>query len=130
MEHLVQLGHREYEARVSVALAGLGEAPARRIHGVSGVPRPRVYDVLNGLDQKGFIEIRRGSPLLYRAVPPEVVVAVLKKDLDAAAGESVRTLRALSGNAQQGYSPIWYVHSDRTIQRNIEMLVEGASTAN
>ena len=125
VEHLVQLGLREYEARVYVALAGLGEAPVRRIHEVSGVPRPRVYDILNGLDQKGFIEIRRGSPLLYRAVPPEVVVTVLKKDLDAAAAESVRALKALSVDAQQDYSPIWYVHSDWTIQRNLEMLVEG-----
>jgi predicted transcriptional regulator len=124
IENLARLGLKEYEARIYVALVGLGEANVRRIHEVSGVPRPRVYDVLNSLDEKGFIEIRQGSPLRYKAVRPEIVVSFLKKDLDSAAQESVKTLDALSVDARQNYSPIWYVHSDWTIQRNLEMLVE------
>ncbi len=127
VEDLVRLGLREYEARIYTALVGLGEAPVRRIHEASGVPRPRVYDVLNALDQRGFIEIRRGSPLMYRAVPPEVVVSFLKKDLDTAAAESVKALEALSVDARQSSSPIWYVHSDWTIQRSLEMLAEGVA---
>lgn len=127
VEDLVRLGLREYEARIYIALVGLGEAPVRRIHEASGVPRPRVYDVLNALDQKGLIEIRRGSPLMYRAVPPAVVVSFLKRDLDAAATESVKALEALSVDARQASSPIWYVHSDWTIQRSLEMLAEGVA---
>jgi predicted transcriptional regulator len=125
IENLVQLGLKEYEANIYVALVGLGEANVRRIHEVSGVPRPRVYDILHSLDQKGFIEIRQGSPLMYYAVRPDIVVSFLKKDLDTAASESVKTLEALSVDAEQDYSPIWYVHSDWTIQRNLEVLVEG-----
>jgi len=124
IENLARLGLKEYEARIYVALVGLGETNVRRIHEASGVPRPRVYDVLHALDEKGFIEIRQGSPLMYRAVRPDIVVSFLKKDLDTAASESVKTLEALSVDAQQDYSPIWYVHSDWTIQRNLEMLVE------
>jgi HTH-type transcriptional regulator, sugar sensing transcriptional regulator len=127
VENLVQLGLKEYEARIYVALVGLGEANVRRIHEASGVPRPRVYDVLNALDEKGFIEIRQGSPLMYYAVRPDIVVSFLKRDLDTAASESVKTLEALSVDAHQNYSPIWYVHSDWTIQRNLERLVEGVN---
>jgi len=123
--NLVQLGLKEYEAKIYVALVGLGEANVRRIHEVSGVPRPRVYDVLNILEKKGFIEIRQGSPLMYSAVRPDIVVSFLKKDLDTAASESMKTLETLSVDAHQNYSPIWYVHSDWTIHRNIERLVEG-----
>jgi sugar-specific transcriptional regulator TrmB len=128
IENLVQLGLKEYEAKIYVALVGLGETTVRRIHEVSGVPRPRVYDVLHALDEKGFIEIRQGSPLMYYAVRPDIVISVLKKDLDTAALESVKTLEALSVDTQQNYSPIWYVHSDWTIQRNLEMLVEGVNS--
>ena len=128
VENLVQLGLKEYEAKIYVALTGLGEANVRRIHEVSGVPRPRVYDVLNSLDEKGFIEIRQGSPLMYKAVRPDIVVSFLKKDLDTAAWDSVKTLDALSVDARQNYSPIWYVHSDWTIQRNLERLVEGVTS--
>jgi len=127
VENLVQLGLKEYEAKIYVALVGLGEANVRRIHEVSGVPRPRVYDVLHALDEKGFIEIQQGSPLMYKAVRPDIVVSFLKKDLDTAALDSVKTLEALSVDAHQNYSPIWYVHSDWTIQRNLERLVEGVT---
>ena len=127
IENLVQLGLKEYEARIYVTLVGLGETNVRRIHEASGVPRPRVYDVLNALGEKGFIEIRQGSPLMYYAVRPDIVVAFLKKDLDTAARESVKTLEALSLDAQQDYSPIWYVHSDWTIQRNLDLMAEGVT---
>lgn len=127
VENLARLGLKEYEARIYVALVGLGEANVRRIHEVSGVPRPRVYDVLNALAEKGFIEVRRGSPLMYSAVRPDIVVSFLKKDLDTAAREGVKTLETLLVDARQNYSPIWYVHSDWTIRRNIERLAEGVT---
>ena len=82
MKILSILGLKGSEARIYVALTGLGEANVRRIHEVSGVPRPRVYDVLKALDEKGFIEIQQGSPLMYRALPPDIVVSFLKRDLE------------------------------------------------
>ncbi|MDD1664603.1 MAG: TrmB family transcriptional regulator [Methanomicrobiales archaeon] len=123
--NLVQLGLKEYEAKIYVALVGLGEANARRVHEVSGVPRPRVYDVLNALAARGFIDVRQGSPLAYSAVSPEMVISHLKKDLDTAAQESMNALESISLDAQQNYSPIWYVRSDWTIKRYLEMVVDG-----
>jgi HTH-type transcriptional regulator, sugar sensing transcriptional regulator len=123
--NLVQLGLKEYEAKIYVALVGLGEANARRVHEASGVPRPRVYDVLNALAARGFIDVRQGSPLVYSAVSPEMVISHLKKDLDTAAQESMNALESISLDAQQNYSPIWYVRSDWTIKRYLEMVVDG-----
>jgi hypothetical protein len=123
--HLVQLGLKEYEAKIYVALVGLGEANARRIHEASGVPRPRVYDVLEGLAARGFIEVREGSPLTYSAVGPEMVVSHLKRDFETAAHESMEALEGLSLDAQRDSSPIWYVRSDWTIRRYFERVVEG-----
>ncbi len=127
LAHLVRLGLKEYEAKIYIALVGLGEANARRVHEVSGVPRPRVYDVLNTLSARGFIDVRQGSPLMYCAVRPERVISYLKKDLDTAAQESMKSLETLSLDAQQTYSPIWYIQSDRTIQRYLDMVVEGVT---
>lgn len=55
------------------------------------------------------------------------MISYLKKDLDTAAAESVTALEALSVDAHQDYSPIWYVHSDRAIHRNLERLAEGVT---
>jgi HTH-type transcriptional regulator, sugar sensing transcriptional regulator len=125
IDNLVRLGLKEYEAKIYVALVGLGEANVRSIHEVSGVPRPRVYDVLNSLADKGYISKRQGSPLMYGAVRPDIVITSLKKDFDSAAHDSVKALEELSVKAEQNYSPIWYVHSDWTIHKNLEMLTEG-----
>ncbi|HMA05673.1 MAG TPA: helix-turn-helix domain-containing protein [Methanomicrobiales archaeon] len=125
--NLMQLGLKEYEARIYVALAGLGEANVRKLHEASGVPRPRVYDILAALATRGFIDVRQGSPLTYTAVRPERVISSLKKELDDAAEESRKALAALSVDARTHYSPIWYLQSDRTIQRYLEMLVDGVS---
>jgi len=124
VENLVLLGMKEYEAKVYVALVGMGEGNARRIHETSGVPRPRVYDILEGLAARGFVEVRQGSPLVYRPVNPETVVARLKGDIDAAARESVEALEKLSLDAQQQYTPIWYVRGDWSIGHHLRAVLE------
>ena len=123
--HLGRLGLKEYEAKIYVALVGLGEANVRRIHEASGVPRPRVYDVLESLAARGFIDVREGSPLTYSAVSPEMVISHLKRDFETAAHESMKSLESLSLDAQRDSSPIWYVRSDWTIRRYLERVVEG-----
>jgi sugar-specific transcriptional regulator TrmB len=123
--NLMHLGLKEYEARIYVALAALGEANVRRIHEASGVPRPRVYDVLSSLAARGFIDIRQGSPLMYTAVRPDLVISYLEKEMEAAAEGSRKALADLSLNAPENYSPLWYVQSERTIQRYLELLTEG-----
>jgi len=124
IENLVRLGLKEYEAKVYVALAGIGEANARTIHEVSGVPRPRVYDVLGDLTSKGFVEIKEGSPLVYCPVPPELVISQLQKDLNQAADESIATLNALSLNVRQKYVPLWHVRGDWSIMRHLKTIVD------
>ncbi len=127
VENLELLGLKEYEARVYIALVGIGEANARRIHETSGVPRPRVYDILQSLAARGCIEVRQGTPLQYRAVRPDVMIAHLKANLDRAARESIEALESLSMGAEQQYSPIWYVKGDWSVRRHIEAMVRATS---
>ena len=53
VRNLTTLGLTEYEARVYAALVGIGEGSARQVHEASGVPRPRVYDIAEGLAEIG-----------------------------------------------------------------------------
>jgi len=62
IRNLTRLGLTDYEARVYAALVGMGEGTARQIHLAGGVPRPRVYDIAEGLAARGFIAIRQVSP--------------------------------------------------------------------
>jgi HTH-type transcriptional regulator, sugar sensing transcriptional regulator len=131
MENLVRnltaLGLKEYEARVYAALVGIGEGNARQIHEVSGVPRPRVYDVAAGLAERGFLTVRPGNPLIYIPAEPAVLVHHLKAGMEQAATDSIRDLESLSLDARSKNSPIWYVQGEWSIRRHVESLVAGAA---
>lgn len=124
IENLVKLGLKEYEAKIYVALVGIKEANARTVHEISGVPRPRVYDILGELTSKGFVEVREGSPLFYRSVPPDVVIPQLQKDLNNAAEESIAFLETLSLKKEEEYVPLWHVKGDWSINRHLKIMIE------
>lgn len=124
IENLVKLGLKEYEAKIYVALVGIREANARTIHEISGVPRPRVYDILNELTAKGFVEVREGSPMFYRFVPPDIVISKLQAELNHAAEESIAILETLSTQKDEEYVPLWHVKGDWSIKRHLNLLIE------
>jgi sugar-specific transcriptional regulator TrmB len=121
---LVKLGLKEYEAKVYAALVGLGEGTARQIHEVSGVPRPRVYDVLEELAKKGFVEVRHGTPVCYKAVDPGKVISKLREDFVATAQEVRIELEKFSLDVIRKTSPIWYVKGEWSIRSRVEDLIE------
>ncbi|MFA6332103.1 MAG: helix-turn-helix domain-containing protein [Methanoregula sp.] len=124
VDNLVKLGLKEYEAKIYVALVGIKEANARTIHEVSGVPRPRVYDILTDLTAKGFVEIREGSPLVYRSVPPDTVISRLQKDMNQAAEDSIQALKKLSLNTTQEYIPLWHVNGEWSVSRHVKEIID------
>lgn len=124
---LTTLGLMEYEARVYAALVGIGEGSARQIHEASNVPRPRVYDIAEGLAARGFITVRRGNPHVYIPAEPAVVIHHLTAAVDAAATAAVQGLDALSLDARSKNSPIWYVQGEWSIRRHAESLAAGVT---
>ncbi len=127
IRNLTTLGLKEYEARVYAALVGIGEGTARQIHEASGVPRPRVYDIAEGLVNRGFVRVQRGNPHLYIPVEPAVLVHQLKSSMEQAAADAVHDLETLSLDARSKHSPIWYVQGEWSIRRHVESLVTGVS---
>ncbi|WP_292521515.1 TrmB family transcriptional regulator [Methanoculleus sp.] len=127
VRNLTTLGLTEYEARVYAALVGIGEGSARQIHEASAVPRPRVYDIAEGLAARGFVTIRRGNPHVYIPAEPAVVIRHLTSTVDAAATAAVQGLDALSLDARSKNSPIWYVQGEWSIRRHAESLAAGVT---
>ncbi len=65
------LGLTSLEARVYMALLDLGESKAGEITRESGVPRGRIYDLLERLHAKGAVEFVPTVPRRFRATPPD-----------------------------------------------------------
>ncbi len=81
-----------YETKVWLALLSKGIASAGEIAEISGVPRSRAYDVLEGLEKRGFALERLGKPVKYIGVKPNVILEKLKNNVRSYAEEKVLTL--------------------------------------
>ena len=77
VERLVRLGLTLYEARAYVALVQRDVSTPAELARLAGVPRPRIYDVLESLVGKGLATHRPGRTAKYVATPPERVAGQL-----------------------------------------------------
>jgi len=81
-----------YETKVWLALLSKGVASVGEVASISRVPRSRTYDVLEGLEKKGFAIIRMGKPVKYLGVKPQMILERIKTDIRKEAEEKVQIL--------------------------------------
>jgi len=90
VEKLQKIGLTEYEAKAYLSLLEDHLNSAAKLSEKSGVPRTKIYSVLESLEHKGWIRIYSGIPLLFKAIDPQDVFEKAKKDY-ADFLESIRT---------------------------------------
>jgi len=80
VEKLELIGLTEYEAKVYLALLEVHLNTATKVSEKSGVPRTRIYSVLESLARKGWVRIYSGVPLLFKATAPQEVFEKIKEE--------------------------------------------------
>jgi sugar-specific transcriptional regulator TrmB len=75
---LREAGLSPYQADAYVTLLGLGSVSARELADASGVPGPRIYDVLRDLEDDGFVTTYEQDRLYARANDPSTGLASLR----------------------------------------------------
>jgi sugar-specific transcriptional regulator TrmB len=73
----VNLGLTGYEAGAYLALTRRGRATGAEVARLAGLPRQRIYDVLDGLVAHGIASVEPGRPARYTAVAPDEAVGAL-----------------------------------------------------
>ncbi|MFA5313588.1 MAG: helix-turn-helix domain-containing protein [Methanomassiliicoccales archaeon] len=126
VDELIYLGLTEYEAKIYVSLVGMGEGSARQINEASGVPRPRVYDILEMLEKKGYVEVGQGSPKLFRAVEPEKMIRILRENIENAMVSAESRLKELGLKSKRSIFPIWHIKGEMTIRDQLSSMITGA----
>ncbi|GLI45758.1 TrmB family transcriptional regulator [Methanoculleus bourgensis] len=116
------LGMNEYEANVYSTLVGLQKATARDIHEVSGVPRGRIYEILNDLARRGFIGVEEGSPTSYYMLDIDQVFDRLKADYIRSLEETREALRTLSIKPRLPPVSFFILRSGWAIENHISSL--------
>ncbi len=77
--YLKDLGLTQYETDAYMVLLEKGLLTATECSAASGVPRPRCYDVLRSLMEKGLVRMEPGRPVKYSAIPPDIGLMNLYK---------------------------------------------------
>jgi len=90
VEKLQRIGLTEYESKVYLSLLRDHLNSAAKISEKSGVPRTKIYQVLESLERKGWIQIYSGIPLLFKAIDPRAIFEKFKKDY----GEFLESIQA------------------------------------
>lgn len=78
LDRLKEFGLNSYESKLWTALLSRSQSTAGELADISGVPRSRSYDVLEGLQKKGFIVMKSTKPIKYVAVSPSEVLSRIK----------------------------------------------------
>jgi predicted transcriptional regulator len=120
VEGLIKLGLTEYEARAYVALVAIGEGGITDISQQSGMPRSRVYDIMERLAKKGFVEVGGMKPLRYRVVDPDKVTNQIRTELTRTADTVQSNLKDLRRKTDSVPTPLWFIQGEGTIDMEIK----------
>jgi sugar-specific transcriptional regulator TrmB len=74
------LGLKEYEAGALHELFALGRTTAPRLAEATGIPKARIYGVLDSLADRGFVNVVPGRPKEYQPKPPDEVLERAKEN--------------------------------------------------
>ncbi|MBU1135949.1 MAG: helix-turn-helix domain-containing protein [Nanoarchaeota archaeon] len=107
-----------YETKVWLALLSKGIASAGEIAEISGVPRSRTYDVLEGLEKQGFVISKVGKPARFIVVKPTVVLDKLKNNELEKTKDKLKVLNNLKTTPE--YAELESLHNSSVNQLKIE----------
>ncbi len=71
---LERLGLTEYERTALAQLLTLGRTTAPNLAEATGIPKARIYGVLDSLADDGYVKVVPGRPKEYQARPPEEIL--------------------------------------------------------
>jgi sugar-specific transcriptional regulator TrmB len=125
---LETLGLTEYEARCFVALTRMDHGTAREIAEVAGVPRPRVYDSVESLQERGLADVQDAQPRRFRALAPRDAVDTIRRDY----GERLDRLEGLlprlqSPTPRTERAGVWVVEGDDSVSNRLATLAGDAT---
>ncbi len=108
IKNLQKLGFTGNEAKVYASLVCLKLAKASEIAENAGVPRPKIYGTLRGMEKKGYVRIIEGEPTLFCCVQPEELILRLRADFMLFLNETASELNSLTPGSSNFASEGFY----------------------
>jgi len=125
---LETFGLTSYEAKCFVALTRIDHGTAREIAEVADVPRPRVYDSVEALAERGLADVQDAQPRRFRALDPRDAVETIRREY----GERLDRLEGLlprlqSPEPREERAGVWVVEGDDAVSDRLAALADDAT---
>ena len=129
-EALQSLGFTKNDSKVLLTLCKYKILSPADIAKYSGVDRARVYDSLNRLIEKGFIQkepIKRGAN--YQVIPIDKIFKVIREEYKQKIDDTLvleKVISALEINKEESEPRVWAINSRKKIRKKIKELISSA----
>ncbi|WP_415381189.1 TrmB family transcriptional regulator [Halosimplex sp. TS25] len=125
---LETFGLTTYEAKCFVALTRIGHGTARELAEVADVPRPRVYDSVESLQERGLADVQDSTPRQFRAPDPRDAVETVRREY----GERLDRLEGLlprlrSPESRDERAGVWVVEGNDAVSDRLAGLADDAT---
>ena len=121
---LSKLGLSLYQAKIYSALASLGPSGVAEIQRFSGVPRTKIYEILDQLLEIGAVEFQSGRPTIYNALSPTVLVDRMRNSYLSAADNATRLLAEIQQTEKSTAEDlVWTVRGKTAVHRKAALTI-------
>lgn len=127
VEGLERLGLTEYEARCFVALTRLPHGTAKEIGKVADIPRSRVYETMDRLQEKGLVELQEGEPRTFQSVSINTAIRSLRKKYESHFETVEKTLREMEPVYKENQQAVWAINDHEQVTERVLDLVADAT---
>ena len=128
---LREIGLTSYETRAYLALIESGVMTASQVSERSDVPYSKIYETLNSLQRKGWIETKKGRPTRYYPKAPSEAFQATRLRLEeniSVWNQAVREeLQPLYERREFREKPdVWILRGESSVLAKLQEMVDGA----
>jgi len=130
---LRELGLTEYETETYIALLASGVLTASEVSEQSNVPYSKIYETLNALERKGWIEAEHGRPSKYFPKPPTEALSMTKLQFEEKLREWEKTILAelqpiFEQREIREKPDIWILRGQLSVLAKLQEMVDNAKS--
>lgn len=126
VDALCQLGLTEYEAKCFVALTRIPHGTAKEIAQVADIPRSRVYETMERLENRGLTEVQDGEPLTFQSVSVDAAIRILRKQHETYFETIERRLREVEPAYKETSQAVWAISDHEQVTERVTDIVRNA----
>jgi sugar-specific transcriptional regulator TrmB len=121
------MGMSQYQAKIYSSLSAIGPSSVAEMQRASGVPRTKIYEVLEQLLDIGAVEFQNGRPTIYNALSPSVLVDRMRNSYLSTADEATKLLAVMQQTEKSTTDDlVWTVRGKTAILRKAALTVASA----